>query len=330
VPSLAAGDIGAVGKLAVTTTGDSLCRADTPLLLTAQGFPAPIYTLAVFPKSKADSDKLSTALARLVEEDPSLAFSRDPNTGETLLSGLGDVHLDVAFQRAQRKFSVNLVSQLPRVPYHETITSSVEVENRYRQQSGGHGHYAHIFLRLEPTQRGQGVEFATQVSGGAVPKEFFPHVEKGARRACSEGVLAGFPVVDVRIVLYDGSFHPVDSAGMDFDTCGYFGLKKAFQQDSPVLLEPIAAVRVTVPDANAGDVIGDLNAKRGRILGMMPQGDGTTQIEADVPLSEVQRYALDLRALTQGRGAFTASISRYEPLPQHLQQKVVEQNARRE
>lgn len=328
VASLAPRDIGAVGKLAVTTTGDTLSQQDRPVVLSGLKFPAPLYTLAVFPKSKADSDKLGTAMARLAEEDPSLAFSRDHSTGETLLSGQGDVHLDMAFQKAQRKFGVSLLSQLPRVPYPETITSTVQMESRYKQQSGGRGHFADIYLRLEPTERGKGVEFATEVTGGAVPKEFFPYVEKGALRACKEGVLAGFPVVDLRIVLYDGSHHPVDSAGMDFDTCGYNGFKKAFQQDHPILLEPIASV--TVPDSAAGDVIGDFNGKRGRILGMTPTGDGTTVVEAEAPLTAMQRYALDLRVMTHGRGTFMLKVSGYEPLPPHLHQKVVEQAAKRE
>ena len=325
VQFLAAGDIGAVGKLAVTATGDSLSQPDKPLTIPKPSFPPPVYTMAVYPKSKADSDKLGTAINRLIEEDPSLVFSRDAHTSETLLSGQGDVHLDIAFQRAQRKFSVSLISQAPKIPYQESITSTVQVEHRYRLQSGGHGHYAHIFLRLEPNTRGKGMEFASEVVGGSVPKEFIPAVEKGTRRAASEGVVAGFPMVDVKMVLYDGSFHPVDSAGMDFDTCGYQAFKKAVQQDNPTLLEPIASLKVTAPETSTGAIAGDLNSKRGRILGMNPNGDGTTLVEAEVPLAELQKYALDLRALTQGRGTFSLNVARYEPVPPHLQQKVVAQ-----
>ncbi len=330
VPSLAAGDIGAVGRLAVTTTGDSLCQPDAPVAMPGLEFPTPIYTLAVSPKAKTDSDKLGPSISRLVEEDPSLVFSRDHNTNETLLSGQGDVHLDVAFQKAQRKFGLSLLAHPPRIPYHETITSAIDHEERFKQQSGGHGHFAHIVIRLERGERGKGVEFATAVTGGAVPKEFFAYVEKGVLRASAEGVLAGFPVVDVRVVLHDGSYHPVDSAGMDFDLCGYRGFKTAFSKANPVLMEPIAALSVTAPDSSTGDIIGDLNAKRGRILGMTAQGDGTTHIEAEAPLSEVQRYALDLRAMTQGRGTFTLKVTRYEQLPAHLQQKVVEQATKRD
>jgi elongation factor G len=325
VPSLAAGDIGAVAKLAVTGTGDTLVKADHLVKLPGLTFPPPLYTLAVSPKSKGDSDKLSPTLARLTEEDPSLVFSRDPDTHETLLSGQGDVHLDMAFQRAERKFGVHLAAQLPRVPYRETITGAVQVEHRFKQQSGGHGHFAHIVLKLEPAARGSGLNFATAVSGGAVPREFFPYVEKGVLRACAEGVIAGFPVIDTKVTLTDGSFHAVDSAGMDFETCAHAGFLKGFQQDNPQLLEPIASLKITVPDGSTGDVIGDLNSKRGRILGMNPNGDGTTLVEAEAPLTEVQKYALDLRAMTHGRGTFTVSVARHEPMPPHLQQKVIEQ-----
>ncbi|MCY4625595.1 MAG: elongation factor G, partial [Chloroflexi bacterium] len=198
------------------------------------------------------------------------------------------------------------------------------VEHRHKQQSGGHGHFAHILLRVEPAQNPEG-EFATEVVGGSVPREFIPAVEKGVRRAWAEGIVAGFPVVDTKAVLYDGSYHPVDSASMDFETCGYFAMKKAFAEGSPVLLEPVMLLRVNTPDAYTGEIIGDLNSKRGRILGMIPQEDGHTVVEANVPLPEVQRYALDLRSLTQGRATFTMEVDHYEPLPGNLTQKVVEQ-----
>ncbi|MBI4233666.1 MAG: elongation factor G [Chloroflexi bacterium] len=328
VPSLVAGDIGAVAKLSATATGDTLAQKDRPLLLGGVPMSAPVYTMAVFPKSKADLDKLGTALHRLCEEDPSLRFSRVAETSEMLLSGLGDTHIEMAVQRAQRKFGVNIVLQIPKVPYRETVTSTTSLEHRHRQQSGGHGHYAHIFLRLEPLPKGSGMEFAEEIVGGRVPKEFIPYVEKGVRRACAEGVLAGCPIVDVKAVLYDGSYHDVDSAGMDFDIAGYFALKKAMQQASPVLLEPITLLRVTVPDPTTGDIMGDLNSKRGRILGMTPQGDGTTLIEAHVPQAEVQKYALDLRSMTQGRGNFSVQFDHYEEVPAHLAQRILDQAKR--
>ncbi len=324
VPSLVAGEIGAVGRLAETTTGDTLTTRDAAVRIVGIEFPAPIYTMAVYPKTKGDTDKMGSALQRLSEEDPSVHFVRDQSTSESLLSGMGDAHLDVVIQRAQRKFGVNLLLQTPKVPYRETIGGTTRVEHRHKQQSGGHGHFAHILLRVEPAQNPEG-EFATEVVGGSVPREFIPAVEKGVRRAWAEGIVAGFPVVDTKAVLYDGSYHPVDSASMDFETCGYFAMKKAFAEGSPVLLEPIMLLRVNTPDAYTGEIIGDLNSKRGRILGMIPQEDGHTVVEANVPLPEVQRYALDLRSLTQGRATFTMEVDHYDPLPGNLTQKVVEQ-----
>ena len=326
VASLVAGEIGAVGRLAETTTGDTLSTRDAASQIVGIEFPAPIYTMAVYPKTKGDTDKMGSALSRLSEEDPSVHFVRDQSTSESLLSGMGDAHLDVVIQRAQRKFGVNLLLQTPKVPYRETIGGMTRVEHRHKQQSGGHGHFAHILLRVEPTGGASEGEFATEVVGGSVPKEFIPAVEKGVRRAWAEGIVAGFPVVDTKAVLYDGSYHPVDSASMDFETCGYFAMKKAFAEGSPVLLEPIMLLRVNTPDAYTGEIIGDLNSKRGRILGMIPQDDGNTVVEANVPLPEVQRYALDLRSLTQGRASFTMEVDHYEPLPGNLTQKVVEQH----
>lgn len=323
VPHLVAGEIGAVGRLAVTSTGDTLSQRDRRLILDGVDFPAPLYAMAVSPKTKADTDKLTTALNRLVEEDPSLLFTREADTGEALLVGMGDSHLALAIQRAQRKLGANLLLQTPRVPYKETLSAVSRVEHRYKQQSGGHGHFAHVVMRLEPLDRGIGVEFATEVVGGSVPKDFIPAVEKGVRRACAEGVLAGYPVVDIRAVLYDGSFHPVDSATMDFDIAGYYGLKKGFLDGSPALVEPVMLLRVNTPDSYTGDIIGDLNSKRGRILGMVPQSDGSTVVEGHVPLAEIQRYALDLRSLTQGRATFTAEFDHYEAVPAHLVQRII-------
>ena len=324
VPHLVAGEIGAVGRLAATNSGDTLCLRDAPVQWEGITFPPPLYSMAVFPSAKADTDKLGSSLARLSEEDPSLRFIRDQETNESILSGLGDVHLDIAIQRAQRKFGVNLVLEAPKIPFRETIGSTAKVEHRYKQQSGGHGHFAHVLLRLEPAGRDEGAGFASEVVGGNVPKEFISPVEKGVRRAWSEGVLAGFPVVDARAVLYDGSHHPVDSASMDFEQCGYLGAKKGFLEANPVLLEPIALLQVTTPDAFTGEIIGDLNSKRGHILGMTPEGDGTTLVEANVPTAEIQRYALDLRSMTQGRATFTAQNDHYEAMPANMAQRVVD------
>ena len=325
VPSLVAGEIGAVGRLVETTTGDTLSSKDNAVELEGIAFPDPVYKMAVYPKTKGDTDKMGTALNRLSEEDPSLHFVRDQSTGESLLSGMGDAHLDVMVQRAQRKFGVNLLLQTPKVPYRETIGGATKVEHRHKQQSGGHGHFAHIMLRVEPSAGAAEGEFAAEVVGGSVPKEFIPAVEKGVRRAWAEGIVAGFPVVDTKAVLYDGSYHPVDSATMDFEICGYSAMKKAFAEGTPQLLEPIMLLRVNTPDSFTGEIIGDLNSKRGRILGMIPQEDGSTMVEANVPLPEVQRYALDLRSLTQGRASFTMEVDHYDPLPTNLTQKVVDQ-----
>lgn len=326
VTSLVAGEIGAVGRLGDTVTGDTLSAKDHVVELEGIAFPDPVYQMAVYPKSKVDTDKMGTALARLSEEDPSLHFIRDQKTGESLLSGMGDAHLSVMVQRAERKFGVHLQLQTPRVPYKETIGGTTKVEHRHKQQSGGHGHFAHIMLRVEHGTGGSEGEFATEVVGGSVPKEFIPAVEKGVRRAWAEGIVAGYPVVETKAILYDGSYHPVDSASNDFETCGYFAMKKAFAEGSPLLLEPVMLLRVNTPDSFTGEIIGDLNSKRGRILGMIPQDDGSTVVEANVPLPEVQRYALDLRSLTQGRASFKMEVDHYEPLPPNMTQKVVDQH----
>jgi elongation factor G len=324
VTQLVAGEIGAVGRLVSTATGDTLSKTGQTLIMDGVNFPDPLYTMAVYPKGKADTDKLSTALNRLVEEDPSLKFSREADTGEALLIGLGDSHVELAIQRAQRKLGANLLLEAPKVPYKETLSAIAKVDHRHKQQSGGHGHFAHVQIRLEPLDTLAGIEFTTEVTGGNIPREFIPSVEKGIRRACAEGVLAGFPVVDIRAVLFDGSFHPVDSATMDFDIAGYYGFKKAFLEGSPTLMEPVMLIRVNTPDNYTGDIVGDINSKRGKILGMIPQSDGETIVEAHAPLSEVQRYALQLRSITQGRASFTMGFDHHEPVPANLAQKVIE------
>jgi elongation factor G len=325
---LLAGDIGVVPKLSSVSTGDTLCQREQPVVLEGIRPPTPYYTMAVYPKSKADLDKMSIALSRIAEEDPSLRITREQDTGEVLISGLGDTHVEVTIEKIRRKFGTELVLQTPKVPYKETIAVPVaRAEHRYKQQTGGHGHFAHVIMRLEPLPRGSGLQFAEEIVGGAVPKEFIPYVEKGVRRACGEGVVAGYPVVDLKVTLYDGSFHEVDSAGIDFDTAGYWGLKKGVQQGNPILLEPIMRLTIKVPDSFTGDVIGDLNGKRGRILGMTPQG-GFTVIEAEAPLAEVQRYTIGLRSITQGRGSYTMEFSRYEEVPPHLAQRIIEEAKR--
>ena len=325
VPELVAGDIGVVAKLAGTTTGDTLGLKANPVRLEGITFPNPIYSVAVYPKSKADLDKMSTTLARLAEEDPSLRIGRDAATGEFVLSGMGDTHLEMLAEKAKRKFGVELGLSTPRVAYLETITATASVEYKHKKQTGGHGQYAHVFLRLEPLSRGQGYEFGNKVTGGNVPKEYIPAVDKGVVKAMEEGVVAGYPLVDVRVVLYDGSYHAVDSSNMSFEIAGSMGLRKGVGLAEPVLLEPVMRMQVTIPNQYTGDVIGDLNTKRARIGGMTPLGD-TTVVEAEVPQAEVLQYARSLRSITQGSGSFSMEFGHYAEVPAQLTQRIVEES----
>ena len=319
------GDIGAVAKLAGTTTSDTLCNREHPITLKPIIYPTGHYTLAVSPKSKADLDKMSSSLTRIVEEDPSLTLSREPSTNETLLSGIGDVHLETTVDKVKRKFGTELTLQLPKVPYRETITSVSRAEYKHKKQSGGHGQYGHVLLRLEPRDRDSGFEFGSEVSGGAVPREYFSSVEKGVMKAMGEGALAGYPVVDVKAILYDGSYHDVDSSGISFEIAGSFAFRKGMSGGNPVLLEPVMKLSISVPDNFTGDVIGDLNGRRGRIIGMIPVHGGTI-IEADVPHAELLRYSSDLRSLTQGRASYSMHFSHYEGVPPVVGQKVIQES----
>ena len=279
--------------------------------------------MAVFAKTKADVDKMGTSLSKLVEEDPTLRVEKEPDTGETLLWVMGESHINITVQKLQRKFSVEVTTEAPRVPYMETITVPIETEYKHKKQTGGHGQYGHVLLRMEPQGRGAGVEFVHKVVGGNVPKNYIPAVEKGVMEAAKEGVLARYPMVDLKVTLYDGSSHPVDSSDMSFKIAGSHAFKKGAADANPALLEPVMSLKITVPDSFTGDVIGDLNTKRGRVLGMIPQ-DGMTVIEAEAPMAEIVRYAVDLRSLTQGRGSFTTQFVRYDEVPSHITQKVVE------
>lgn len=325
VQEVVAGDIGAVAKLADCSTGDTLTTKDHPVKLPAIHFPKPIYSVAVHPKTKADTDKLGVTLARLVEEDPSLEVHRDPDTAETILSGLGESHVEIAIEKMRRKFGVDVTTSLPRVSFKETITVTTKSEYKHKKQTGGHGQYGHVFLELEPLPRGSGVQFGEKVVGGVVPRNFIPAVEKGVLSAVHEGALGHFPLVDMKVQLFDGSYHPVDSSDMAFQIAASQAMKQGVLKAQPVLLEPIVELTVTVPDSMVGDTISDLNTKRAKVLGMTPEGDHTT-IEAMVPLVEVQHYAADLRSITQGRGTFSMQQAHYEEMPQHLAQKVIEQN----
>ena len=321
---LASGDIGAVAKLSDTTSGDSLCLRERPLTLTRPTYPNPVFEMAVFPKSKADVDKLSSAIARISEEDPSLSVTRQPDTLEMILGGLGDTHVAVAVEKVQRKFGVEILLQAPKVPYKETISATSRVEYRHKKQSGGHGQFAHVYLELEPMERGAGFTFDDHVVGGNVPREYIPSVQKGVEKAMVDGTLAGFPIVDFKATLYDGSSHPVDSSGVSFEIAGSHALSKGVEAASPILLEPIMKAAITAPDSDTGDIMGDLNGKRARILGMNPNGDGTTTVDVEVPQAEMLRYATDLRSQTQGQGSFTIEFDHYDPVPSHMTQRVVE------
>ncbi len=323
---LVAGDIGAVAKLSVTATGDTVCQREAAVLLEGFQFPVANYTMAVYPKSKADVDKMSAALARLLEEDPCLKLTREPDTGETLLSGLGDTHLETAVEKVRRKFGADLLLQVPKVPYKETITVVTQAEYKHKKQTGGHGQYGHVLLRLEPLARGEGYKFGDEVVGGRVPKEYIPSVEKGVQKALAEGVIAGYPVTDVKVVLYDGSYHEVDSSGISFEIAGSYALRKGVSQANPVLLEPVMKLTITVPEGLTGEVMGDLNSRRGRILGMVPAGGSNTIIEAEAPQAEVIQYATVLRSMTQGRGSFKMEFVRYEEVPPHLAQRIIDES----
>ena len=327
ISEVTAGDIGAIGKLASTVTGDTLCVRDRQVAFERVEFPVGYYSVAVAPATKSDLDKMSTSLARIVEEDPSLRVSRQADTSQTVLTGLGEAQIDVAMERIRRKFGADLTVRLPRVPYRETITRVTQSEYRHKKQSGGHGQYGHVLLRLEPKERDQGFEFGSEVVGGRVPREYIPAVEKGIVKTLEEGVIAGFPVVDLKAVIYDGSYHDVDSSGMSFEIASSQALRRGMTDASPILLEPVMRLLVTVPDGYTGEVMSDVNGKRGRILGMTP-GDGNTLVEAEVPLSELQRYAQDLRSLTQGRGSYRVEFDHYDPVPANLEPRVVEEAKR--
>ncbi len=327
--TVVAGDIAAVTKLAHTLTNDTLCTRERPLKLREIVYPEPLYSVAVHPKSKQDAAKLTNALSRLQEEDPTLVWRYDASTKETILSGMGDTHVDVAVQYLKGRFGVDVDVTLPRVPYRETVTTSASGQYRHKKQTGGAGQFAEVHMEIKPLPRGGGFEYDTsRVFGGAISSQFFPSIEKGIKQAMEEGPLAGYPVVDVRCEVYDGKEHPVDSKDIAFQIAGREVFKKVFMEAKPALLEPIMKVEVIVPDEYVGDIISDLNTRRAIVQGMT-QERGKAVVKALVPLAEMQRYATDLRSITQGRGVFTMEFSHYEIVPEHLAQKIIEQ-ARKE
>ena len=321
VSELSAGDIGAVTKLGGFATGDTLCSAGQVVTLDGVHIPSATYAMAVEVAKKGEEEKVASGLSRLCEEDPSLHFGVNNETHQQILSGLGEQHLDVAMARLKSKFGVEATLVQPRVAYRETITMKVSAQGRHKKQSGGHGQFGDVFIEFEPYDTEELV-FAERVVGGAVPKNFFPAVEKGLRESMQKGVLAGYPMVGVKATLFDGSYHPVDSSEMSFKTAASLAYKEGIPKAMPVLLEPILTVTATVNDEAMGDVIGDINKRRGRVLGMTPSGDGSQEIMAEVPESEMSTFSTAMRQMTQGRGSFTTAFARYDRCPEHIAQKI--------
>lgn len=321
ISELSAGDIGAVTKLGGFATGDTLCSAGQVVTLDGVHIPSATYAMAVEVAKKGEEEKVASGLSRLCEEDPSLHFGVNNETHQQILSGLGEQHLDVALARLKSKFGVEATLVQPRVAYRETITMKVSAQGRHKKQSGGHGQFGDVFIEFEPYDTEELV-FAERVVGGAVPKNFFPAVEKGLRESMQKGVLAGYPMVGVKATLFDGSYHPVDSSEMSFKTAASLAYKEGIPKAMPVLLEPILTVTATVNDEAMGDVIGDINKRRGRVLGMTPSGDGSQEIMAEVPESEMSTFSTAMRQMTQGRGSFTTAFARYDRCPEHIAQKI--------
>jgi elongation factor G len=319
------GDIGAVAKLKETKAGDWLAARDEPIQMPSIKLPAPVMAFAVEPKSKGDEEKVFTALRRLQEEDPTIDLHRDPQTGEQIVAGLSQVHVEVIVARLKSRFGAEVNLKPPRVPYQETIRKPAKAHGRHKKQTGGRGQFGDCHIEIEPLEPGSGFEFIDAIKGGVIPHGFIPAVEKGVQEAMQEGVVAGYPVKDVRVRLYDGSYHTVDSSEMAFKVAGSLAMKQALEQAGPVLLEPIMLVTVNAPEDSVGDVIGDLNSRRGRPLGMEPVGAGMTEVKAEVPMSEMLSYAPDLRSITGGQGEFTMEFERYEEVPGHLAGKVVDE-----
>jgi len=324
VSELGAGDLGAVAKLQDTTTNDTLSSKDRKVAIEPIAFPKPTMTLAIEPKTKGDEDKIGSGLSRLAEEDPTFVVEKSFETGQNLVSGMGDLHLEVIMSQLSKKFGVEVELTDPIVPYRETIRGRAKAEGKHRKQSGGRGQYGHVMLEISPAdpELDDRLEFVDDIFGGAVPRQYIPAVEKGLREILDDGPLAGFPVDNVRVSLYDGSYHAVDSSEMAFKIAAGMAFRKGFLEANPVLLEPIMNVEIVVPEAFTGDIMGDMNKKRGRILGMEPRGKYQV-IKAQVPMAEMFKYAIDLRSMTQGRGSFTSEFSHYEEVPAQIAEQVI-------
>jgi len=324
--TLTAGQIGAIAKLKETLTGDTLCSENQPIVLPFAKFADPVISYAIVPKTRGDEDKVGTGIHKLLEEDPTLKFAFDDQTREMVLSGMGQVHLEVTLEKLKRKFGADVAMKTPKVPYKETIRAKSRAQGKYKKQSGGHGQYGDAWLEIEPLARGAGFEFVDAVVGGVIPRQYIPAVEKGVVEAMHEGSLAGYPMVDVRVTVTDGSYHTVDSSEMAFKVAASMGFKKAMETAKPVLLEPIMSVEVVAPDDTLGAVIGDLNSRRGKVQGVVPQAGGQS-IKALVPMAEMLSYAPGLNSLTSGRGMYTMEFFGYEDVPSHLMQKITQERA---
>ncbi len=322
IDAIRAGDIAAIVGLKITQTGDTIADEKHPILLESMKFPEPVISVALEPKSQADQEKLSQALAKLSEEDPTFRVSYDDETGQTIISGMGELHLEIIIDRMKREFGVEVNVGRPQVAYRETITVPADAEGKYIRQTGGRGQYGHVFIKLEPLERGRGFEFVDQITGGVIPKEFIPSVRAGIEEAMKSGVVAGYPVVDVRAILYDGSYHEVDSSDMAFRIAGSMAFKEAMKRGKPILLEPLMKLEVVTPEEYMGDVIGDLSSRRGMIMGTENKGN-VVIVRALVPLAEMFGYATVLRSITQGRASYTMQFERYEPVPESVAQKII-------
>jgi elongation factor G len=323
IKDICAGDIGAVVGLKYTTTGDTLCDEKEKVVLERMEFPDPVISVAVEPKTKADQEKMSTALAKLAAEDPSFRVHTDEESGQTIISGMGELHLEIIVDRMKREFKVEAEVGAPQVAYRETIRSSVEQEYKYAKQSGGRGQYGHVFLRIEPQEAGAGYEFVDEIKGGVIPKEYIPAVDKGIQEAMQRGIQAGYPVEDVKVTLYDGSYHEVDSSEMAFKLAGSMGFREGAKKANPVILEPMMKVEVEVPEEFMGDVIGDISKRRGQVNGMDERG-GNKIVNAYVPLAEMFGYSTDLRSMTQGRATYTMEFDHYEEVPANVAKEIIE------
>jgi elongation factor G len=324
VEALGPGEIGVVAKLKETLTGDTLCEEAHPFELPRIEFPEPAISFAIQPKTRGDEDKISNALARIAEEDPTVHYHFDPETKQLLVSGVGSMHVEMVVERMKRKYNVDVNLLPPRIPYKETVKGRAEGQGKYKKQTGGRGQYGDTWIRVEPLPRGGGFEFVDDIFGGAVPRNFIPSVEKGVRDCMKKGILAGYPIVDLKVTLYDGSYHDVDSSDMAFQIAASMGLQKVFMEAHPILLEPVMNVEVTCPSDNAGDVIGDLNSRRGRINGMEPAGE-IAIVRASVPMAEMLTYESTLRSMTGGRGGYSMEFNHYEEVPAFMAEKVVKE-----